>query len=305
MGYELYREVKVWAPPSLTHREKLTAMVLADDANDKTRLTYSSVVDPEIMRQAMVKNQRDMLKIVARLQDEKVVEHAGGGHNGRIAKYRFLHLAPAVGPLKPGENHPPTDGKGVQNEPATPDVARSNQTPNTSEAHGEADQNEHPSADEGCSNRPRRVSETNTPTPSPPTTSSSPQSSPDTKSSTGQGGGGGEQKHQGPSFFVEALDYRGRRPSRSQYMKLAKLVADALGNGWNESDLKAYLALGDSTVKSAAAIYLHRLNPDELPPPPAPRQAPQAAPGCAHCDDGYYDTGNGWAPCPNCNRNAA
>ncbi|MFJ7229823.1 hypothetical protein ACIQVF_09790 [Streptomyces tendae] len=27
--------------------------------------------------------------------------------------------------------------------------------------------------------------------------------------------------------------------------------------------------------------------------------------GCADCDDGYYDTGDGWAPCPHCNRTAA
>lgn len=117
MGYELYREVKVWAPPSLTHREKLTAMVLADDANDKTRLTWNSVVDPEIMRQAMVKNDRDMRKILAKLQDEKVIESAGGGHNGRIAKYRFLHLDPAGCPGGSGCGCPLT--LAVQNEPAT------------------------------------------------------------------------------------------------------------------------------------------------------------------------------------------
>ncbi|MEU3287811.1 hypothetical protein [Streptomyces longwoodensis] len=95
MGYELYREVKVWAPTTLTHREKLTALVLADDANDKTRLTYSSVVDPEIMRQAMVPDDRSMRRIIAKLKEEKVLEHVGGGHNGRTAKYRFLHMAPA------------------------------------------------------------------------------------------------------------------------------------------------------------------------------------------------------------------
>ncbi|MFE5218412.1 MULTISPECIES: hypothetical protein [unclassified Streptomyces] len=34
--------------------------------------------------------------------------------------------------------------------------------------------------------------------------------------------------------------------------------------------------------------------------------SPSASPlGCERCDDGYYDTGNGWAPCPHCNRNAA
>lgn len=153
MGYELYREVKIWAPATLTHREKLTALVIADDALDETRLTWSSVVDPEIMRQAMVKNQRDMLKVVARLQDEKIIEHAGGGHNGAVAKYRFLHLAP------------PTM-KGVEKEHPTGGVGGPKRTP-----YGPgADQKEHPTDAEGCSNPPGRVSKTNTPTPSTPST---------------------------------------------------------------------------------------------------------------------------------------
>lgn len=177
MGYELYREVKVWAPPSLTHREKLTAMVLADDANDKTRLTWNSVVDVEIMRHAMVKNKRDMLKVLARLQDEKVIEHAGGGHNGKVAKFRFLHLDPAGCPGRPGcgcplalgvQNEQPTDPKGVQNGPATDHVGGSNRPP-----YREAsDQKEHPTDAEGCSFWPGRVSGSNTPTPSPSSTTS-------------------------------------------------------------------------------------------------------------------------------------
>lgn len=140
-----------------------------------------------------------------------------------------------------------------------------------------------------------------------PSTSTTPPSAPVTESSAGQGGGGGEQQqhHQGASLFVEALDYRGRQPSKTQRLKLSKLVAVALGSGWSETDLKAYLDLGDALVKSAAAIYLHRLNPDELPEPPAPRSAPKPAPGCPKCDDGHYDTGEGWAPCPHCNRNVA
>lgn len=137
MGYELYREVKVWAPESLTPREKLAALVIADDANDASRITWSSVSDPEIMRQAMVPDDRAMRRIITKLKREKVLEHLGGGHNGRAAKYRFLHLAPAGGG-KQGGNHPATDrvagsespayanettGRGEQNRPATDHVA--------------------------------------------------------------------------------------------------------------------------------------------------------------------------------------
>lgn len=123
MGYELYREVKRHAPETLTHREKLTAMVLADDANDESRTTWNSAFTPETLAFCMVKNERDMRKILARLQDEKVIEHVGGGHNGRIAKFRFLELGPAtvggsertgyeVPKAEPVQKEPPTEGVG-------------------------------------------------------------------------------------------------------------------------------------------------------------------------------------------------
>jgi hypothetical protein len=165
MGYELYREVKVWAPPSLTHREKLTAMVLADDANDKTRLTWNSVVDPEIMRQAMVKNDRDMRKILAKLQDEKLIESAGGGHNGRIAKYRFLHLNPDGCPGGSGCGCPLT--LAVQNEPATEPVGGPERTGYAEPPGPEPVQKEPPTSGVAGSNRHRSRSESDRPTPSP------------------------------------------------------------------------------------------------------------------------------------------
>ncbi len=139
MGYELYREVMRWAPAALTPREKLAALVIADDANDGTRVTWSSVSDPAIMQQAMVPDDRAMRRIITKLKREKVLEHLSGGHNGRAAKYRFLHLAPA-GSAKQGENHPATDHvagqkspsyspetpeQGAQNRPATDHVAGS------------------------------------------------------------------------------------------------------------------------------------------------------------------------------------
>jgi hypothetical protein len=94
MGYKLFREVKTGAPAALTHREKLVAMVLGDDANDRTRLTHSSTVSPEILEQTMIKTDREMRKVLARLVDMKVLELAAGGHNGCTAKYRFLHISP-------------------------------------------------------------------------------------------------------------------------------------------------------------------------------------------------------------------
>ncbi|MFF0061081.1 hypothetical protein ACFYRC_05955 [Streptomyces sp. NPDC005279] len=171
MGYELYRDVKEWAPPGLTHREKLTAMVLADDANDRTRLTYRSVVDPEIMRQALVKNDRDMRKVVAKLLDHKVMEHAGGGHNGKAAKFRFLHLSPDGCPGAPACNCPLT--KPVQIEPATHDVAGPEGTGYNTATHGGPVQKEPATQPVGGSNRHGSRSNSNLPTPSSPSNDSS------------------------------------------------------------------------------------------------------------------------------------
>jgi hypothetical protein len=134
MGYPIYRDVKVWASSELTKGEKLAALVLADDANDRTRLTFSSTEDPEILRQALVPDDRAMRRILVALQKLKIIVHAGGGYNGSTAKYRFLHLDPTGCPGPPecvcpagkaGENHPssePRDGdEGGQKSPAFPD----------------------------------------------------------------------------------------------------------------------------------------------------------------------------------------
>lgn len=252
MGYELYREVKVYAPASLTHREKLTAMVLADDANDQTRLTWSSVVDPEIMRQALVKNGRDMLKIVARLQEEKVIEHGGGGHNGRVAKFRFLHLAPAVGgPDSEGESHPATpQPKGVQNERPTPAVARSNRTPYVQAETSKGGENEHPSGDVGCPISPRRVFKTNTPTPSPPTTTSS--SAPAAEPATAKPPVAKQpSKHQVADDLTAAFWKHHGKGRAQPFLAVRGVIRTAIGNGVDRDQLAKAL---DQVAREGRAI---------------------------------------------------
>ena len=73
--------------------------------------------------------------------------------------------------------------------------------------------------------------------------------------------------------LVAALDYRGRPPGNRQRAKLLTLVAAALAAGWSEQDLKTYLDLGGAAVNSAAAVYVHRLDPGELPNPETFREA--------------------------------
>ena len=163
MGYPLYREIKVWAPLSLTHREKLTAMVLADDANDTSRLTFHSTEDPDLMRYSLVKNDRDMRKILARLRDEKVLEAAGGGHNGRVAKFRFLHLDPDGCPGRPDCTCP--TALPVQKEPPTGAAAEGVGGPESTGYTEGSGQKEPPTDGVGGSNRHRSRSKKNRPTP--------------------------------------------------------------------------------------------------------------------------------------------
>jgi len=96
MGYRLYREVMAHVTDGVTHREKLVALVIADVTPDETRVTTGSVYDPEILRRAMVKNDRDMRKIIAKLRQLGILEQVSSGHNGAVAVFRFLPLAPIV-----------------------------------------------------------------------------------------------------------------------------------------------------------------------------------------------------------------
>ena len=89
------------------------------------------------------------------------------------------------------------------------------------------------------------------------------------------GGGGVSPSEQNPQAepLVAALDFRGRPPGSKQRRQLVALAAAALDAGWVEQDLKMYLDLGGAAVNSAAAVYAHRLAPDELPDPAAFREA--------------------------------
>ncbi|WP_261561601.1 hypothetical protein [Frankia tisae] len=70
MGYPLYREVKNYAPADLKPAELLLLLLIADDANDKTRLSFAS-------REQLVKWMRmsewdGVKKVLQRLRDHKL-----------------------------------------------------------------------------------------------------------------------------------------------------------------------------------------------------------------------------------------
>ncbi|MGP4008178.1 hypothetical protein [Streptomyces sp. 4N124] len=87
------------------------------------------------------------------------------------------------------------------------------------------------------------------------------------------GGGGGNlsleeitKQAERAQAFVDSLDYRNRQPGKKQRQQLGTLVVAAFKSGWTENGLRRYLDISDDpNVRSAAAVYVHRLSDDELP----------------------------------------
>ena len=112
-----------------------------------------------------------------------------------------------------------------------------------------------------------------------------------------EGGGGNapqqEEQNRTAAAFVDALPYGGRRPGQARRRSLIARVSEALAAGWPEGALRVQLTSETESAKSLAAVYAHRLAPEELPPPPrlpAPRAGEQEPPLAQR------------AKCPECHR---
>lgn len=113
-----------------------------------------------------------------------------------------------------------------------------------------------------------------------------------------EGGGGGdapqqEEQYAAAASFVDRLPYRGRMPGPRQRDHLIQRVSAALAAGWTEWALRVQLTEETDSAKSLAAVYRHRLEPDQLPPPP-PLPKPRTG------DDGPVQVQR--AKCPECHR---
>jgi len=316
-----------WRDAGLTAGERDDLVVLAENANDKSRETWGPVHEDYILRRVN-KSAASWRIAINRLMKKGALEYAarGGkelrGRTGQTAVYMLTPLCPEA----------PHDGwKGFCTRPArvTGEAAEGAEpaeeshlsdaslgclSANPAEASGHevgyltANPAGYPSANpvegEGYLTATERVSGQLTPTPpvssfkTPSKTSSSPAAP---SPAAGQGpvterGGGGVSSFEGPTGvgpsagqgvatappseqnpqaepLVAALDFRGRPPGAKQRRQLVTLTAAALDAGWVEQDLRTYLDLGGAAVNSAAAVYAHRLAPDELPDPAAFREA--------------------------------
>lgn len=111
-------------------------------------------------------------------------------------------------------------------------------------------------------------------------------------------GGGGDDPQQeqaqagSATSFVDRLPYRGRIPGPRQRAHLVDRVSWALAAGWTEWALHRQLTEETGTAKSLAAVYRHRLSPENLPAPPLPAQR----------TDGDQASAARKAKCPECHR---
>lgn len=105
MALRLILEVLDHAPDSLTPKEHLAAIVLAENANERSRQIWDSVEDPKIMARIRVKRAR-LYELLEGLIEKGVLEQVSVGQKQSRARYRFRILCPAQ-----CLEHPDTDNK--------------------------------------------------------------------------------------------------------------------------------------------------------------------------------------------------
>ncbi|MEU0346047.1 hypothetical protein ABZ302_04520 [Streptomyces sp. NPDC006237] len=121
-----------YAPSTLTHRERLLLAVLAEDARDETRVTWSRVEDPVILRRADV-SRSGLYDVLKALVAKGVLERVTVGQKNAAAKYRITVQAPVQSPENPDTDAPSQSPENPDTDdpqsPGFPDTDRSVQCP--------------------------------------------------------------------------------------------------------------------------------------------------------------------------------
>lgn len=156
-------EVLHSAPEALTHREKLLLVVLAEDANDDSRVTWNSVERPEVLRGAKV-SRSQLYAVLKSLAHKGAIEKLAAGQKNGAAKYRITKF-PGLQCQENRDAEPPSqcpqtpDTEGSQC-PGTPDTEPNRQCQENADTE--------PSQCQGI--RDVSVRESGTPTPLNPST---------------------------------------------------------------------------------------------------------------------------------------
>ncbi|MFI6530475.1 hypothetical protein [Streptomyces uncialis] len=117
MGIRLIVEVLYEAPDVLTHREKLLLTVLAEDANDDSRVTWNSVERPEVLRGAKV-SRAQLYAVLKSLVAKGVLTKLAAGQKNGSAKYRIAAFGGVQCPGFPDTDAPPQSPSSPDTEPS-------------------------------------------------------------------------------------------------------------------------------------------------------------------------------------------
>jgi hypothetical protein len=163
VGIRLIVEVLTSAPEALTHREKLLLVVLAEDANDDTRVTWNSVERPEVLRGAKL-SRSQLYAVLKSLTVKGALEKLTAGQKNGAAKYRIAKFPEAQRPGIPDTETPPQ-------RPGNADTDRS-QSPRTADTEPNRQCQENADTEPSQCQEIRDVSvpESGTPTPLNPST---------------------------------------------------------------------------------------------------------------------------------------
>ncbi|APE21356.1 MULTISPECIES: hypothetical protein [Streptomyces] len=163
MGIRLIVEVLTSAPLALTHREKLLLVVLAEDANDETRVTWNSVERPEVLRGAKL-SRSQLYAVLKSLTAKGVLAKLTAGQKNGTAKYQISKFP---GPQCQG--FPDTETTPQRPENADTEAPQSPGIPDT-DANGQRPGNADTDASQCQEIRDVSVPESGTPTPLNPST---------------------------------------------------------------------------------------------------------------------------------------
>jgi hypothetical protein len=280
MGIKLMVEIlDHWQDAGLTVGERSDLLVLAENANDGSRLTFGPVHTEYILRRAG-KTPKGWKNAVGKLLAKKVLTVHTPGRINQAAVYRLERLCSEA-------RHDGHKGMCVRPPKENPERVTPEVTLSTEEGH-RIEEEGHLSGEEGHPAGAERVTPEMTPTPPNPSfknSSTTPSTSPtgpvdDEPAVTPEatdGGGGGDLRSLA-THITDQLDYRGAHPTKTQQQQIRDRLLAALTAGWSMGGLAVYLHLGDAPVRSAAAVYAHRLSPEQLPAP-GPSPAPPAARG--------------------------
>ncbi|MFJ2375002.1 hypothetical protein ACIOZL_19665 [Streptomyces sp. NPDC087769] len=132
MGIRLIVEVLTSAPEALTHREKLLLVVLAEDANDDTRITWNSVERPEVLRGAKLSRSQLYAVIKTLIAKGALTKLAAGQKNG-TAKYKISAFAepqcPEIADTDTPSQRPGSPDTDTPQRPEIPDTEHPRQRP--------------------------------------------------------------------------------------------------------------------------------------------------------------------------------